>query len=169
MARAVTYFLRSVGILLFITATAKLASSFGEAPILNLLDPIFGLSFRTVFIIAGSIELILALCCFLRGHVLLKTVSVAALSASIVVYRLSLVWIGYHRPCPCLGDFTEMLRIPEATADTIMKFVLGYFLAGSFAILSGIWHQKRKALKTPGEPAPVASLADMAKVDVNYS
>jgi len=169
MARAVTYFLRSVGILLFITAAAKLASSFGAAPILNLRDPIFGLSFRTIFIIAGSVELILALWCFFGGHVLLKTMSVAALSCSIVAYRLSLGWIGYHRPCHCLGDFTDMLRIPEETADTIMKFVLGYFLAGSFAILSGIWHQKRKALKTLGEPAPVASLAGMAKTDVNYS
>jgi len=53
------------------------------------------------------------------------------LATNFVVYRVGLWWIGWHRPCGCLGNLTDLLGISPHTADTIMKLVLAYLLAGT--------------------------------------
>jgi hypothetical protein len=145
----VRIFLWSAGVLLFVAAAAKITSSFGQAPVFNLPDPILAFSFRKVLVIVGLVELCVAVICFFGGHTVIKAVLVAALASSIAIYRFGLMLIDYHGPCHCLGSLTGMLHIPEKTADVVMKIVLGYLLTGSIATLLWLWRQNQKALKLP--------------------
>jgi hypothetical protein len=138
----VQFFLWLAGIMLFITAAAKITSSFGQAPILMLPDPILMFSFRTVLIVIGCIELFVAIVCVSSRRIVLQAGLVAALSSTFTIYRFGLAWIGYKRPCQCMGNLTEILHISPETADTAMKIVLGYLLVGSYASLFWLWRQK---------------------------
>jgi len=52
--------------------------------------------------------------------------------------------MGWHRPCGCLGNLTDLdlLGISPHTADTIMKLVLAYLLVGSYWLL---WRSRRRS------------------------
>lgn len=128
-------FVCSAGGLLAITGAAKLVSSFGSAAVLKNAEPIFHAQFRYVFWVVGTLELAVALFCFLSKGTELKAALIAWLASAFFTYRLGLVFIDYHRPCGCLGSLTDTLHIPDHTADTAMKFILGYLLIGSFATL----------------------------------
>jgi hypothetical protein len=134
-------FVCSAGVLLFGTAIAKLLSAGGRAPILDQTDPFFSISFRHLFWIVGAIELAVALVCFFGQQPKIQMWLVAWLSTSFLVYRIGLVWIGYQRPCPCLGSLTDALRISSHLAGVIMGSLLGYLIAGSFAglFLKKLW------------------------------
>jgi hypothetical protein len=135
-------FLHSAGIVLLVTALAKLISSFGGDRVLQLPDPIFGLPFRYVFFGAGVAELVVAGFCFLGKQVALRIKLVASLTTNFAVYRLGLVWLGYHKPCSCMGNFTGMLHISPEVADNVMKIILIYLLAGSYGSLFWLWRQQ---------------------------
>jgi hypothetical protein len=141
----VRIFIFSAGLLLFVTAVAKLTSSAGAAKILAESDPIFSISFRHVFWVVGMIELIIALVCLLGRRLQLQVRLLAWLATSFLFYRLALIWIDYHRPCSCLGNLTDALHVSPKTADVAMKFMLGYLLIGSYTGLIWCWWQKRKA------------------------
>ena len=145
-------FIFSAGALLLATAIAKFISSFGSARILQTPDPILGISFRCVFWLVGTVELAIALACFLGKKIRLKAGLVAWLATTFVEYRLGLIWIGYQKPCSCLGNLTDALHIPPKTADTAIKFILAYLLLGSYATLFWLW---RKGKKT----APISKVA----------
>ena len=139
------YFLSVAGVLLLATASAKLISSLGSARILQNSDPILGLTFRNVFRLVGAVELAMALVCLFGKGIKLQASLVAWLATTIVAYRLDLVWIGYQKPCSCLGNLMDALHIPPQAADTAMKIILAYLLIGSYATLFWLWRQRGKA------------------------
>jgi hypothetical protein len=141
----IRFWIYTVGILLTITSVAKFLSACGNARILESFDPIFSVSFRHVFWVVGFIELAVALACFSNKHIGLQVRLVAWLSTSFLAYRLGLVWIGYQKPCSCLGNLTDALHIPPQTADMAMKIILAYLLIGSYASLFWLWRQHRNA------------------------
>lgn len=147
-ARLAKYFLFFAGVLLVVTAGAKLISSNGSAHILNYADPILGISFRQIFRFVGVLELAIALVCLFGKRLELMAGLVAWLSTAFVAYRFGLWWIGYYhyRPCPCLGNLTDALHISPQTADTAMKIILAYLLIGSYATLFWLWRQRKKAI-----------------------
>jgi hypothetical protein len=49
----------------------------------------------------------------------------------------------------CLGNLTYALNISPQKADTAMKIILAYLLIGSYASLSWLWRQRRKASLAP--------------------
>jgi hypothetical protein len=136
--------IRFSGALLFITAIAKLASAVGGARILQIPHPIVSISFRDMFWIAGLLELVVAFVCFFSKQIGLQAGLVAWLATSFLIYRLGLLWVGYHKPCSCLGNLTDALHIPPQTADTTMKIILAYLLIGSYGTLFWLWKEKRK-------------------------
>jgi hypothetical protein len=138
-------FLCVAGVLLLATAAAKLIGSFGNAHILQHSDPIIGLTYRQLFGVVGAIELIVALVCFFGKRITLQAGLVACLATTFAAYRQGLVWIGYRKPCSCLGNLTDALHIPPQTADTAMKVMLAYLLVGSYATLFWLWRQHGKA------------------------
>ena len=136
-------FINSFGALLFITAAAKLASCFGHARILNSNDPLFNLSFRTMLVISGALELAVAFFVFLAKKQIWRIGIVAWIATIICAYRIGVLWVGHHKPCPCLGNLTDALHIPPQTADTAMKIILAYLLLGSYAYLFWLWRQRK--------------------------
>jgi len=144
-------FFYSTGVLLLVTAGAKLISAGGSAPILQNQDPILHVSFRHLFEIVGVIELILAGFCFVGRRPEAKAAAIAWLATGFLIYRLGLVWLGYIRPCSCLGNLTDALHIPPQTADTTMKVILAYLLIGGYGAWLWLWWRKRKTL--PASPA----------------
>lgn len=138
-------FIQSAGILLLVTAIAKLISSTGNAHMLNLSDPILFLSYRQVFCVIGTLELIIGVICLSNKSIGLQAGLVGCLSASFVVYRIGLIVVGYHMPsCSCLGNLTEALHISAKTANTAI---------GSYGTLLWLWWQNGKVSKatSPGD------------------
>ena len=141
MVRLFTY---SSAVILLSTAAAKFISSAGNAKILMTYDPLTGLKFNQLLLLIASIEAIVALVCIFGRPPAMKVSLVAWLATSFLVYRIGLVFFGWHKPCSCLGNLTDALHIPPQTADTGMKIILAYLLIGSYGILFWFWQQKRK-------------------------
>lgn len=133
------FFLLSAGLLLLLTAAAKLISACGSALVLQLPDPILGIRIRFVLCIVGTAELGLALVCIFGKRTDVGTGCVAWLATMFGVYRLGLLWIGYNKPCPCFGNVTDALHLSPEVVDVAMKIVLGYLLIGSYTALIWLW------------------------------
>jgi hypothetical protein len=146
-------FLVSSGLLLTVTAIAKLVSASGSARILQYPDPVLSIPYRDVFWIVGVVELGIALVCFMDKRVRLQAGLVAWLATNFVVYRLGLLWVGYHGWCHCLGNLTDALKISPQTADTAMKIILGYLLVGSYATLLWLWSKNQQSPLANTPPA----------------
>ena len=140
-------FLWSAGALLLTTAIGKLVSASGSAHILKTSDPVLFLPFRDVFWIVGTIELFVAFVCFFGKRIQVQAGLLAWLSTSFLLYRFGLLYVGYHKPCSCMGqgNLIDALHITPQTADTMMKFVLGYLLVGSYATLIWLWKKNAKS------------------------
>ena len=152
-------FFYSVAILLLITAAAKLISSGGYGKILLSVDPVTGFQIRYLLRIIGGIEIVVALVCLFSKQIWFRAGLSAWLGTCFLGYRLGLIFIGYHKPCSCLGNLTDALHISPQTADTAMKIILAYLLIGSYSILFWLWRQKRKTLSAMDSPkTPVSSV-----------
>ena len=139
-------FLYSAAVVLLLTAVAKFIGSFGPAAILRMSDPLMGFQFRDLFRIVGGLEVAVVLVCFISKRIWLPAGLMAWLATNFLLYRVSLMLVGWHRPCPCLGNLTDALHIPPQTADTAMKIILAYLLIGSYATLFWLWRQRKKAI-----------------------
>jgi hypothetical protein len=151
-------FLHLAGVVLLLVGVAKCLSGFGHERILLERDPIVGFQFRTLFWIVGVIESAVALVCFLSRRIWLSAGLVAWLATSFLAYRFGLWKIGYHKPCGCLGNLTEMLHVSPQAADVAMKAILAYLLIGSYATLFWLWSQRKNAKPLlPGGSASISS------------
>jgi hypothetical protein len=125
----------SAGIILAITGVGKLLTVTGDANILRVPDPFFGIPFQQLMLLVGLAELLVAGICFLDRWPGLSTLLVAWLASGFLVYRTGIWMIGWKKPCGCLGNLTDVLGITPKTADWIALVLLGYLLAGSYAFL----------------------------------
>ena len=125
------WFILSAGVILALTGTAKVFGAVGGARALDVQDPILGMPFRYLMAGVGLTELLVAFFCLFTHKRNFSLVAVAWLATNFLFYRLGLWWIGWHRPCGCMGNLTDVLHISAQTADWIMKGLLAYLLAGS--------------------------------------
>jgi hypothetical protein len=142
------YFILSAGAILAITGIVKVWSSFGNVKLLAEADPIVGIQFRHLMMAVGLLEILVALVCFFSKRQTLALVLVAWLSTNFVVYRLGLWWMGWKRPCGCLGNLTDALHISPQAADNIMKVVLAYLLIGSYGLQFWGWKTRRSSVSS---------------------
>lgn len=148
-------FIGSVSILLGATGIAKIWTAFAHTKVLAEADPITGVSFGHLMLAVGVLELVIASICLFAKSQTLKLGLIAWLATNFVVYRLGLWWIGWKKPCSCLGNLTDALHISPQLADNIMKVILAYLLIGSYGLL--FWQcrsEKRKADTEGKEPTP---------------
>jgi hypothetical protein len=150
-------FLISAGLLLIVTGSAKLISVLGSAHILDMLDPVLEIRFLALFLGVGLLELLIGLECLRPGSAVWRAGLVAWLATSFVIYRLGLIWVGYHGACPCAGTLTGALHISPHAADTILKLVLGCLLVGSYTCLHFAWKDVPRA--TGGAGSKTANVA----------
>jgi len=148
MTKIFRIFIFVTGTLLSLTAIAKFISAFGNARILQEADPILAIPFRDVFWMAGALELTVSMVCLLGKRLVMQAGLVAWLATAFLFYRLGLIWVGYRKPCSCLGNLTDALHIPPQTADTALKIILAYLLIGSYATLFWLWRQRNKAISS---------------------
>jgi hypothetical protein len=141
--KIIRYFIITAGMLLTMTAVAKIISGFGHAHVLEYPEPISSIPFKYIFWIIGIVELTLALICFFSRRVNVQAGLLAWLATTFAAYRLALLWLN-QKPCRCLGSLTDALHISPTIADNVMKSVLAYLLIGSYGILFHQWW-KRKA------------------------
>jgi hypothetical protein len=137
-------FIYSAAIVLLLAGLAKVISATGHGKILLQVDPLTGFKFRDLFYIAGGTEIIISLICVISWRIWISAALVAWLATSFLTYRIGLVLIGYHKPCSCLGSFTDAVHIPPQIADMTMKIVLLYLLIGSYGILLWSWRQNQR-------------------------
>lgn len=143
--KPVRWFFYSAGIVLLVTACAKLGSSMGRATFLEMPDPLTLINFRWLFRIVGLLEVVVGLLCLFNIRDLGKACAVASVATTFTAYRMNLMWLGYHRPCHCLGNLTDALNISPKAADTGMKVILGYLLLGSYATLFWLWKRSLRS------------------------
>jgi methylamine utilization protein MauE len=123
-------FVLSAGVILLTAGTAKLVSVFGSAQVLEVEDPIFGISYRYLMIFAGVLELAIGSSCLFNKARRMNLGLVAWLATGFLAYRVGLWFIGWRGPCACLGNLADALRISPDTVDVAMKILLGYLLLG---------------------------------------
>ena len=128
-------FVFTCGIILCLTALAKIFSAQGDQLLLQQPDPLLGISFRYAYFATSSLELFVCICCFFKTEKLLSAVLVAWLSTMFLAYRVGLWLINWHRRCHCLGNFSTALHISDRSASTLMQILLGFMLIGSYAIV----------------------------------
>jgi hypothetical protein len=159
MRKKITYFfIGTAAVVLGLTALAKIFSALGHARLLAVQDPILSVGFGNLMVLVGLAELAVAfLCCSRWLSPQVKLALVAWLATNFLVYRIGLWWVGWKRPCSCLGTLTDALHIPAAAADTAMKAVLAFLLVGSYALLG--WYRRGRAddERSRARPVPCAS------------
>jgi hypothetical protein len=148
------WFARTAMAILFITGGVKIWSSFGNAKLLAHVDPIIGVKFGHLMLLAGLMEIGVALVCLMVRQSGLANALVAWLATSFLAYRFGLWWVHWDRPCGCLGNLTDAIHLSPQVADNIMKAVLGYLLVGSYGLL--IWEWKRNK-QSRIEPLPAGA------------
>jgi hypothetical protein len=140
------------GIMLAATGLAKVLSSLGGAKVLAMADPITGLSFAPLMLLVGGLEVVVAGVCIVGRSPKVSLALIAWLATNFVAYRFGLWWIGWKKPCGCLGSLTDALHLSPEAADNLMKIVLAYLLIGSYVLLIRNWRRAR-----PGDPSPPMS------------
>jgi hypothetical protein len=125
-----------------ISGVAKAVSAFGTSEILKQSDPVFGMRYDNLFLTAGIIELLVAIYCAFGKDQAWSLILLAWISTGFLVYRFGLHWVGWQRPCPCLGTFTTALYISPELADNLLKGILTYILLGSYAAIFLHWRQR---------------------------
>ncbi|MGA4645758.1 MauE/DoxX family redox-associated membrane protein, partial [Limisphaera sp. 4302-co] len=100
----------------------------------------------------GLVELVVAGVCLVGRRERLSLVLVGWLSGNFALYRLGLWWMGWKRPCGCLGHLTDALGVSPTVADRVMIGVLAYLGVGAF---SGLFWTKGHGVDVRGlEPLP---------------
>jgi len=145
------WFVSTATAILTLTGLAKLRTGLGHTKILATNDPITGLPFGQLLLAVGVAELVIFCVCLIAKSQTLKLGLIAWLATSFVVYRLGLWWMGWHKPCSCLGNLTDALHISPQLADNIMKGILAYLLVGSSGLL--IWQWRRGSAIARTRPA----------------
>jgi hypothetical protein len=121
------FFLRFAGILLILTAAAKVFSSFGTLHLLDLPDPVLTIRLRYVLWFASVLEFAVGYYCVFHYNLRLQCCIIALLAASFGVYRIGLLWLGIHY-CKCFGTVPEIFHISPIVANLVSLGILIYLL-----------------------------------------
>jgi hypothetical protein len=144
------WFVPSVSAILIITGFAKVWTAFAPTKVLAVTDPITGISFGHLMLAVGIAELFIASICLIGKSQKLKLGLIAWLATNFVVYRLGLWWLGWKKPCSCLGNLTDALHISPQVADNLMKVILAYLLIGSYGLLIWQWRLSKSKIEGGG-------------------
>ena len=153
--KLVPNFLIGAAIVLLITAVFKLAS-LGLVRISGE-DPLFWfLTKSQVLGLAAILEFSVAVALLSRRlDEFRKTAAVAWLAMIFLVYRLSLLAVGWHEPCGCLGNAPVWFGLTPRILDFVMRSVLAVLLFGSFSLLAmQVTQCPRKATTKPPVTMP---------------
>jgi len=137
------WFVIGSGLILLVTGLAKLLAAAGHAKVLATTDPLFQIPFSQLMFATGLIEVCLAVACLFCKDKKVPLLLVAWIATGFVTYRTGLDLMGWHRPCPCLGNLTDSIHVSPRIADEAMRAVAGSLFLGSYGILLYHYFNKR--------------------------
>ncbi len=145
--------LRSVGLLLFVTAVVKLISVTQETGFLEAQAPLLSfLSNRQLLFVAALLELSVVGYRFF-GRDLARSAGLTAWLATVfLVYRVGLWWMSYEGPCSCLGgaaDWVPLLREYHEIVTLVIFVYLCVVAYGSAGLLLGTRFRKAPLVSQP--------------------
>jgi hypothetical protein len=149
-------FVRAVVVALVVTALVKLLSAIEGSAVLAPKDPLLGISFRNMMLIGAALELGTVAVCLCRP-VVDGLLAIGWLSINFLIYRVGLWWIGWEKPCSCLGNLTDVLGIPSDLADDAMKSLLTFMLVSSISLLVLRWFNRGASLPEDASSCPAPS------------
>jgi hypothetical protein len=129
------WLLRLAVLLLALVGAVKIFSAFSGVRYLNEFDPILPfLRNKQVLVIAGNMELCLALLILFYPNKIQVRLGLLALCFTFLIYRFGLFTLNIASPCPCLGRATDWLHITAKQADILAKILLSVF--GLISVIS---------------------------------
>jgi hypothetical protein len=150
-------FLQIACVVLCLSGFAKVWSAIGASIIPTQTEPIGGVRIDRLLLIAAVLEFSVVALCIFRS-VIVGLLAVAWLSLVILAYRIALWWVGWEKPCGCLGNLTDALHMSPQLADNIMKGVLAFMLLGSVSLL--ILHWRKAGSVNAGEASSTPAAAN---------
>ena len=118
-------FLISCGVILSLTAAAKIVSAAGHASILREMDPLLKVPNGALLYFVAAAELVVVMFILFGRSLMLKMISVAWLSLSFAAYRIVNAVMGI-KTCPCLGHITDNLPLRPSTVSALLVTSLAY-------------------------------------------
>lgn len=134
------YFIKSVALILVITALLKILTLVSLGSKLNIADPLFFfLSNRILITLAVIIELAVAGFLVARADCKIQLFLIFWLSCLFLLYHIGLWMSGYKYTCYCAGTAFSWEVILPINGMFVIRFLLGYMLVGSgFFIIRGL-------------------------------
>jgi hypothetical protein len=141
-------YLKSVAFLLLITSAVKFVSAIQKAAALALSDPLIRfLSFKQISVVAGIVEITVALYIFKSSNVIRQLGMVAWLALLFIAYHMGLYLIQFHGVCSCLGNANSWLKLSDNSINNLTLGLLAYFSVGSILMLWVRWFQIQRQNK----------------------
>ena len=137
-SKADRWFCKSAGVVLLLTAAAKLYSAGGSPRILHTEDQLLYIGYRSLMTCAAILEVAVAIFLFRSRSELRRSLALLWLSANFLAYHLGKYLIGVHL-CPCLGQLPDRLPLPKGLADIALQVLLLYWMVGSSRSLWRAW------------------------------
>lgn len=136
-------FLPAAGTLLAFLGMLKVWSWLSSNSTSVVIDPVTGINSGILTLSIGLVEIAVAAVCLLTNKARLAILLVAWLATNLVVYRAGLWWMGWQRPCSCLGYLSDALRISPPAADFLSLIILAFLFIGSYGWLFWQWRRGR--------------------------
>lgn len=106
-------------------------------------DVLFGVSNRTVLVLAGTGHLAVSTCVFVARSANMRVAVLLWLALNHLVYRLGLGWMEVREP-PVLRAVSLRLGIRPETLDAGWKWFIGYLIVGSAVVLLLEWRGRKR-------------------------
>jgi len=129
------WFILSAGLILLATGAAKIFSITGNQGILDVTDPVFGISFRHLMLIMGFLEITISMICLFTTKRNLSLGLIVWMATGFMMYRIGLWFVGWHGLCPCLGSFYDAIHLSPRLANLLVEAFLVYLLVGSYGLV----------------------------------
>jgi hypothetical protein len=138
-------FLYSVIGILVVTGMAKLYS---VAAGREVFETRTWLSQAHLLLLAGTLEIVIAIYLIWGRNVLLKLLAVAWLAGIFASYRIGSWWMETGRACGCVGELQVLLPVSEQGLNYAMIGILTFMWFGSCSLLLFKWLTSR-VVKVP--------------------
>jgi prepilin-type N-terminal cleavage/methylation domain-containing protein len=147
-SKFVRHFTDSAGALLLGLAAAMFLANWDSAGLTQPHDPVLGVSMRTLFWVAGLIELVVGLLCLRDPRVWLKLGLVFWLALDVSIYGIGLRWSGpIHDFSLYLDSLAAAFAMTPRLTCWILSLVFLYLLIGSSTALLWLWARSRHYVK----------------------
>jgi hypothetical protein len=130
-----SFFVSSAGALLALTGSAYLVQFFSDIQSLDVIDPVFNISFRWLIFVIGILHLGTAVSCLFTTRKIFSLWLIVWVAMQFMIYRIGLWQMGWPRPYALVSIFTEGLSVSAAIGDAFVMASILYLLGGSAWVL----------------------------------